>query len=473
MKPNVLLIVADQHRADCLGVEERYPVKTPNLDALAAGGVRFTHAFTPIPLCTPARVSLLTGLRPESAGYLWNYDLGPRIPAVDPDSDVWPRTLADAGYRSQYVGKWHVHPDLDPTAFGYDEYVSLDDYLAWREKEHPGNTMPRHDWDGVIDKLPTSESRTHWLACNTERFIREASAQDGPWHARLDFVEPHLPCQPTEDFARRYASDDIPAWGGFADPLRNKPYIQRQQLVSWGVDGRAWKDWAPIVARYYAVIEQMDDAIGRVLATLDETGQAENTIVIYTADHGDMCGSHGMMDKHHVMYDDVTRVPLIVRWPNRLTTPAVVDAFVCNMLDLPPTLTSLLELAPLTAQHGAAIFVPGTEGLPISDEVSNRDHIISTYNGQQFGLFTQRMIRSRQWKYVWNPTDIDELYDLEGDPFELENRVSDESLSGPLAVLRRDLYHQLVADGDRIMTSPWVARQLLEGRKIGVDAPRL
>lgn len=464
-QPNILLIVSDQHRLDCVGASNDYPVSTPNLDALAAAGVWFSSAYTPIPLCTPARQALLTGLRPEVNGTLWNYDAGSHIPALSPDSYSWPRELGAQGYRSHYAGKWHVNPDHDPTAFGYDEYVSMEDYDRWRAAEQLPEPASA-GWAGSVDPVTVDQARTHWLAQHTVEFIQNGG--DGPWHARIDFVEPHLPCHPVTEFADRYAPEDIPPWRNFADPLINKPYIQRQQLLNWEVENYTWDDWAPIVAKYYAAIAQMDDAVGRVLAALEASGEAENTIVIYTTDHGDMNGSHRMMDKHYVMYDDVVRVPLIMRWPGVIEPASQVDAFAYNMLDLPATITSLVGATAPPHTQGAALFDPESRPLTPSAAVRDRTHVVSTYNGQQFGLFTQRMLRTRDWKYVWNPTDLDELYDLHADPEEFVNVIGDEAHTALIADLRRRLYDHLSAEGDSMIANEWLSRQLLQSRKLEV-----
>lgn len=464
-RPNILLIVSDQHRFDSLGASGQYPFVTPHLDALARDGANFGAAYTPIPLCTPARQSLLTGRRPESNGGLWNYDMGPFTRSLDPSTYSWPRELTRNGYRTQYVGKWHVHPDHDPTSYGYEQYVPLESYDEWRGKQYPGKPMVE-DWFGGIDTVPTADSRTHWLADRTIDFIREAAFSGAPWHARLDLLEPHLPCQPVREFADRYPADSIPQWRDFDDPLIGKPYIQRQQLVTWGVEDYAWEDWAPIVARYYAIVEQLDDAIGTILMSLDELGVAEETLVIYTTDHGDMGGSHRMMDKHFVMYDNVVRVPLIMRWPARIPAGTTVDAFAYNTLDLAPTISAITGIAQPEFPHGATL-ITEAPGLAPSQAVLAREHVVATYNGQQFGLFTQRMIRTRAWKYVWNPTDVDELYNLERDPEEFVNCINDPDCAGTLAELRESLYKQLVVDGDTIVTTDWMVRQLREGRKLG------
>lgn len=467
-RPNILLIVSDQHRLDCLGVSNDYPVSTPNLDALARAGVHHRSAFTPIPLCSPARQSLLTGIRAESTGGLWNYDLGSRIPALDPSEFSWPRELQRSGYHSQYIGKWHVNPHHDPTSFGYDSWIPLEAYARWRDAEHPEHPISE-DWLGGIDPVPTAASRTHWMADRAIDFIRDASEGADPWHLRLDFLEPHLPCQPTQEFAQRYSAQTVPKWRDFEDALVGKPYIQRQQLLNWGVEGWSWEDWAPIVARYYAVITQLDDAIGSVLRALDEAG-AEDTLVVYTTDHGDLCGSHGMMDKHYVMYDEVVKVPLIVRWPDRIAANSVSNSFVYNMLDLAPTISAASGTAGPSVAHGVPLFDEQDGMLAPSAAAASRDHVVASYNGQQFGLFTQRMIRTRSWKYVWNPTDVDELYDLTADPEELANRIDDATLVDVLQDLRIRLYQHLLDEGDSIVGNDWMAAQLIRGTKLGNGA---
>lgn len=463
-RPNVLLIVADQHRADCVGALGLYPIRTPHLDALAASGTLYTSAFTPIPLCVPARQALLTGARPERFGGLWNYDQGPLVQALSPEAYSWPRELQRLGYWTQYLGQWHVNPDHGPTAFGYERYVGLEAYEEWRKEHFPGLSIGE-GWLGAVDPVPVEKSRTHWFAAEARKFIEQASTRPEPWHLRLDFVEPHLPCTPCAEFASQYLPEAIPAWPGARDPLVGKPYIQRQQRVTWGVAEYTWEDWAPMVARYYAVISQLDDAVGRVLGALRETGQDDSTFVIYTSDHGDMCGSHGMIDKHYVMYDDVVRVPLIVRLPGSRAPSGRVDDFVVNALDLPVTITEAAGLPPPPGCRGR-ILPRGDDREPLASALSPRAAVVSTYNGQQFGLYSQRMIRTREWKYVWNATDVDELYDLQHDPAELINRIADDSVSGLVADLRATLYAELIDEGDRLVANPWLRSQFLTSSKL-------
>jgi arylsulfatase A-like enzyme len=175
-----------------------------------------------------------------------------------------------------------------------------------------------------------------------------------------------------------------------------------------------------------------------------------------------MGGGHRMIDKHYVMYDDIVRVPLLVRWPGVTRPGSRSDAFVLNMTDLAMTL--LRKLDPATPQiHDARALQPLLDGSP--PPADWRDAVVSTYNGQQFGLYTQRMLRDRRWKYIWNLTDVDELYDLQEDPAELVNRVDDPALRPMLATMRQRLWHELESWGDYPPKSQWLRAQLLEGRK--------
>lgn len=460
-KPNILFIQSDQHRRDCTGHGGAYPVQTPNIDRLAHEGIRFEQAYTPMPLCCPARQALLNGRRPETFGALWNYDITLKIPALEPSEYTWTRDLKNSGYNLGYVGKWHVHPTHDPTSYGFDHYVSEGDYAAFRHDKYP-DVHFTNSWFGEEDPVTVEDSRTHWLADRATELIQQFSADDNPWHIRLDFPEPHLPCQPTAEFASMYDPKEIPEWGSFQDQFTDKPYIQRQQLLNWGVRDYTWEDWAPIVARYYAIITQMDAAIGKVLDSLDEMGLSDNTIVIYTADHGDMCGGHRMVDKHYVMYDDIVRVPLVIRWPTVISENTRTDDFVYNALDLPPTILEALGLKIPDFFQGRSM-LPILKGKEITDW---RKEVVSTYNGQQFGLYTQRMIRNRRWKYIWNTTDVDELYNLKNDPIELHNLIHKPEHTQVISDLRKKLYEILARDGDELARSPWMKNQLLSNGKI-------
>lgn len=462
-QPNVLLITADQLRHDCVGYSGVYPVSTPHLDALASQSVVFTQAYSPIPVCGPARQALLAGRRAETFGALWNAGGALPVASLSPDAFTWTKALADLGYASSFLGKWSVHPSLDATSFGYDAYIGEAEYRRYAEELFP-DVRFTGGFFGETNPIPVEHARTHWLAGKAVRELERLAAGGRPWHLALHFPEPHLPCRPSGRFASMYDPASVPEWAGFRETFADKPYIQRQQLYNWGVESWTWRQWAPVVARYYGVISQMDEAVGIVLSALESIGEADRTIVVFTADHGDLCGSHRMMDKHYILYDDVVRVPLLIRLPERRGREGVrCEKFVYPFLDLAPTLLEMLGVDPPERLHGRSL-LPLLAGEEPDDW---RTFVVSTYNGQQFGLYTQRMIRTDRWKYVWNTTDVDELYDLTLDPGELVNRIGDPANAELVAQLRRELYGQLAADGDALVANEWMRHQLLDGAKLG------
>ncbi len=460
-KPNILLIAADQQRYDCIGYAKQYPVQTPHIDKLAEKGAWFTNAYTPIPVCAPARQALLSGRRPETFGALWNYGAALEVSSLSPNEYTWVKDIKELGYRNSFIGKWSGHPKYGPAEYGFHQDITIKDYESFRGEKYP-DLKYKAGWMGEVDPVPCEDNVSHWLAAQAIRQIKQYAQGDEPWHIRLDFSGPHLPCRPSKEFAELYKGEDITPWASFHEDFHNKPYIQKQQLYSWNIENYTWEDWRETVALYYATITEIDHAIGEVLHTLEETGQAGNTIVIYTADHGDMCGSHRMIDKHYVLYDDVVKVPLIIRWDGIVSPGMIMDEFVCHSLDIPPTLLEILG-------KKAPDFFSGRSLVPFLQERQVEDwrtEAVSTYNGQQFGLYTQRMIRNNDWKYIWNTTDIDELYDLNNDPHELYNIIGQERNQSLIQELRRKLYETLLEEGDGLVKSSWMQNQLLNNKKI-------
>jgi arylsulfatase A-like enzyme len=209
------------------------------------------------------------------------------------------------------------------------------------------------------------------------------------------------------------------------------------------------------------MVSLLDAQIGRILDRLDELGIAEDTLVVYTTDHGDMCGDHRMIDKHYIMYDGVVRVPLLARWPARASAGRVCDSFVTNAMDLPSTFCDAAGLEAPGTFRGSSL-VPLMTG---DEPTDGRDDIYCAYHGNQFGLYSQRMVRDRRWKYVWNPTAEDELYDLASDPGELRNLATQADHSEELARLRRRLVGWMEQTRDRLLNT-WTRVQLLENRKV-------
>ena len=457
---NILLVHSDQHRFDCVGVNGHPLIQTPHMDRLAAEGVNFTHAFTPCPLCVPERNSLLHGQWNTQHLCIANFDTeAPRPPAEDLPTYVQP--FRDAGYFMGYVAKWHVSKTRGPLDYGFHENVGEGQYFKWRADQGLPPRPREHKWFGEPDPHITPEqSKLAWGAGHAIRMMEQCAAAGQPFFIRWDPTEPHLANVVPEPYHSMYPPESIEPWSSYPDPFEGKPYIQAQQLRTWKLDQWTWHDWAPVVSRYLGEISLIDAQLGRMLAALDRLGLADDTLVIYTTDHGDMCGGHGMIDKHFIMYDDVVRVPMMMRWPGRIPAGHVCPAFVPHAVDLA---TTFLDVAGLSAPDT----FKGRSLLPLMEGGcdNGRPDIFSMYHGNQFGLFTQRMVRDRRWKYVWNATAQDELYDLESDPGELHNLATAPECRGELARLRERLVAWM-EEIDDCSLNTWTRVQVLEGLKV-------
>ncbi|MDI9497936.1 MAG: sulfatase-like hydrolase/transferase [Bacillota bacterium] len=468
--PNILLILGDQHRADCVGVANRHAppdvtvqpaALTPRLDRLGREGAVFTRAYTPAPVSAPARQALLSGRAPESFGALWNPNFIP-TPTVKPEPGQHVAALRRAGYRSCLVGKWNSSMEHGPADFGFDCHIDPALHLQELARSHPDLEWTG-GWLGETSPLTPEETAVGWGARQVERRLADFAGTQDPWFIRWDLAEPHLPCRPPACFMELFTDRELEPWAGFADPLEGKPYIQSQQLLNWELEEH-WNDWdwwQPVVRRYLAVIAEIDAAVGRVLDVLEEIGQARDTLVIYSSDHGDLCGAHGMLDKHYVLYDDVTRVPLLLRWPAGVRGAVVRSEPVCSMFDIGATIIDACGLDGADPGLGESLLplARGAEG-------GGRDAVVMAAHGQQFGLHTQRGLRTADWLYVWNLTDVDELYDCRRDPGQRENRIADPACAVILAALRKRLHKELRRRGDPFVGTPWTDRQLLDGRQV-------
>jgi arylsulfatase A-like enzyme len=459
MQPNILLIQSDQHRFDCMGVNGHPMLQTPHLDQLAAEGMNFTHAFCPIPMCVSTRNSLMYGQWPTGHLAITNWNTETPRPAKD-GLPTFSQSLRECGYTLGYVGKWHIHPHKNALDYGFHVYVPIKQYTSWRVNQGLPPRPRAQGWLGEIDPhITPEESKLAWSANLVIRLLEQAAQTNNPFFIRWDPDEPHLPNIVPEPYFSMYPPENLPSWPNFPDSLSGKPYIQQQQRRTWQIENWTWDDWAPVVSRYLGEISLLDAQIGRVLAALAALGLAGKTLVVYTTDHGDLCGGHGMIDKHFIMYDEVVRVPLIIRWPGVIAAGSQNDAFIINALDLAATFCDVAG-APIPATFSGQSLVPLVKG----EKAMRRQDVYAMYHGCQFGLFTQRMVRDYHWKYVWNATAEDELYHLSSDPAELHNLATDLAAQPELTRLRHRLVAWMEETRDLIL-NPWIKTQLLEGLK--------
>lgn len=463
-RPNILLIHSDQHRYDCVGAHGHRLVQTPHLDRLAAEGATFCHAFTPIAICTPARASLLTGAWPTTHGSLC-------IPGTEgyrsarPELPVLTRLLHDAGYSTSWVGKFHREVEGAPTDHGVENYVCYSGYKEWRAAQGLAPEPFVHGLYGEVDEAcPPDKSGLHWQCDRVLELLERARESERPFFMRWDPPEPHLPARAPRELADLYPPETIAPWPSFPDSLEGKPYAQRFYRDVWGLQEWTWDDWAPIVSSYLGVITLLDRQIGRLLAWLEERGLMENTLVIYSTDHGDYCGGHGSIDKHFAMYDDLMRVPLLVRWPGHVQAGTRPESFVSNEIDIART---ILEAAQIEAPPS---FV-GHDLVSLANGAPGRDDIFAQYFGTHCALYSMRMVRDQRWKYIYSPGG-DELYDLETDPGELVNRIADPHCAAERARLKRRLWEWMQKASDPL-ANQWTRVHLLGGTLVPGPTRRL
>lgn len=467
--PNILLIMTDQHRYDALGhVNQR--IKTPHLDQLAREGTRFTRAYTPCSLCTPARASILTGLYPHDHGLLTNNDMYHVLnPELHDRVQAFSSLLRTQGWNCGYVGKWHVGHDKLPSTFGFEgmdipDYGKLDDYAPYLEYLKK-NGLEKPGRSGLTWTGP-SEATVPWYLTEVARdMVKRYAKEEQPFCLWLNYWGPHAPYFCEEPYASMYDPASIPEWPNFRDSLEGKPNTHRR-FIETGFEGsrdKPWEHWRELVAKYWGKTTAIDAQIGRLLETLRETGCAENTLVVFTTDHGDATGMHGgLFDKGSHMYEETMHIPMITRWPERIAAGGQCGEFV-SLLDLMPT---FLDLAGIDAPYELA----GSSLLPLlaGEQKDWRDCFVAEWHGHRF-LNSQRMLRQGTYKYVFTPGNIDELYDLDADPHEFHNLIDNPDHSTTLESLRRRLMQHLLDEKDPLRFG---AASFLPGAE-GIPRPEL
>ena len=478
-RPNILWICTDQQRYDTLGAQGNGHVRTPHLDQLWRSGAAFTHAYCQSPICTPSRASFLTGTYPSTCHNTRNGNdrFVERFPLVT-------RLLADAGYDCGLIGKLHL-----ASAYGRIEARTDDGYRYWRYSHGPRDDWPvGHDYadwvrqhGSVLGELiqdpagvPAPLHQTTWCAERTIEFISEPRAADTPWLACVNIYDPHPPFNPPQEYRERFDPAAMPG------PLfRDSDLAQQERLAAIDfqsrgrpphdldirspvipespgredsagsgarADGRSSlpphataRDAHTLQAAYYAMIELIDDQMGRMLDALRDTGQADHTLVTFTSDHGEMLGDHGLIQKGCRFYEGLVRVPLILAWPGTIRAGLVSDALV-ELTDLAP---SLLEAA------GAAVpeWMQGRSLLPLAGGVADprhhRDAVLCEYFDALDAPDATRatMYRERRYKLVvYHGHGLGELYDLERDPGEFDNLWDDPAHATLKANLLLDSY---------------------------------
>ena len=438
-RPNVLVIMTDQHSKHFLGCYGNRIVRTPNLDRLAAEGMRFTSAYCPAPLCVPSRMSFMTGRTP-SRNRVWNNQgiLGAGVP-------TWPHVVAAAGYETSLVGRMHFcGPDQRHGFTGrpIGEYSALHPGSPYKST-HPKARIYYHGGSGQSRSCVEQAGRgrtsyQHFDERVTEKaceYLRERSrSPEVPFAATVGLVLPHCPFIAPKPLYDYYADKVDPPLTGGDEP----PTIRRFRRFRGILDPLPEERIRVARTAYYGMCEHLDMLIGRILACLDETGLAENTLVVYCTDHGEMAGEHGCWWKSNY-YEGSVGVPMIARLPGTVPAETVTGA-VCNLVDLGPTFADVAG-AKMPDVDGRSLW-PTLKGRHPDDWV---DETTSEFCDGVGGLYLPcRMIRSGPWK-LWAYADGEKLppalFNLEEDPHEQHDLGQDAAA----ADVRDELLDKLFA----------------------------
>jgi arylsulfatase len=451
-RPNILLFCTDQQRFDTLHALGNANIRTPNLDRLVSQGVAFTNAYCQTPICTPSRASFLTGCYPSTLHVTRNGNqffpshLAPRLIS---------RMLTEAGYDCGMVGKFHlsssyqrVEPRLDD---GYrlfewshaprpDWPVEQQGYMRWlRDQGVDFKTAygARRFPDRPTEFNSGIAARHHEVTWCTETAVSWLRGQlKAPWFITVNTYAPHPPFHPPPEFLERIEASSIPLplWG--PDELRNQAHFSRVDFQSKPRDPSTYPS-RYMKAAYYAQIEFVDHSFGQVLDALEATGQGENTLIVFTADHGEAMGDHGLRHKGCRFYEGLAHVPLILSWPARWK--ARRNSALVELTDIVPTLLEAIGLP-------VPDWVQGKSLLPLAggaaDASAHRPFVRCEYHDAlDLPDHTHaNMLRNERYKLVcYHGHAAGELYDLEKDPDEFRNLWLDPAHGA----LRQDLMKQL------------------------------
>ena len=467
-RPNILLVITDQQRADTMPGEAPPALRTPHLHWLAERGTTFRNAFCTSPICTPARCSILTGLYPHTTGVVANYQ--PEDPGMSVPEEA--RMLADylrpEGYACGYSGKWHLPTGDDRR--GFSDFVErltqwdvdsedTDDALQFgrRVGVELGDTYTTYlnpaehnaPQTGGATKLPLAFHPSTLMAQRAASFVRRMADDPRPFCLVYSCIEPHplgtiyniSPCP----FDRMYAPAQMPL-----------PVTRRDARAPLIVRSRNYKGLLPtddysdaelqaMTAGYFGAVSYVDHLLGILLEALLSTNQFDDTLILFTSDHGEMLGHHRMLKKGPVMFDDMVRVPLLAKAPN--VCESSEEGGLVSHVDLVPTALSYAGLTPPANLPGLDLrgCIEGSKGPPCTG-------LPMEYHSTTWGdaAWPLRAWRTRDWKYVEAPGGDDELYHLTEDPGETRNLASDPKCAVVRHGLRDDLHAWVRGSAD-----PW------------------
>ncbi|HEX5432296.1 MAG TPA: arylsulfatase [Bryobacteraceae bacterium] len=452
-RPNILLLMADQLRGDCVGADGNKDIQTPNLDRLASEGARFRCAYSSTPSCTPARAALLTGLSPWHHGMLGYGRVAEHYPVE------MPRSLAQAGYYTEVIGKCHYYPQRNVHGF---EQALLDesgrvetpdfrsDYRSWfwsvAPDLNPDKTgLSWNDYRGAPYALPEELHPTHWIGETAVRFLRKYQRPE-PFFLKVSFERPHSPYDPPQRFWKQYQDRDLP----------------RAQAGEWAKryaprSGPGYEIWHGDLGEqqvresrqgYYGNVSFVDEQIGRILEILEQRKLLDETLIVFLSDHGDMTGDQHLWRKCYA-YEPSARIATLLRWPSGLAAAkrGQVLSQPIEIRDILPTLLDAAGAPPPDTKLDGQSLLELVRGGAKWREYIDLEHDVCYSPENHWNALTD----GRQ-KYIFHAQNGEEqLFDLVNDPYELHDLAAEPTRAKALLLWRRRLTNHLAERGDQFV----------------------
>jgi arylsulfatase A-like enzyme len=476
-RPNVLFIWTDEQRADTMKVYGNNKIHTPNLNKLASESIVFEHAYVSQPVCTPSRSTVLTGLWPHSNGCVEN-----NIPLPD-DVPCLPELVNDPEYRTGYLGKWHLGDEIF-AQHGFEEWVSIEDnyirfYSDGRDRNaessyctylkslgYQPDTSTGTFSRSFAARLPIEHCKPKFLERQVCDFMTRH--KNSPFIMHVNFLEPHMPF--FGPLNNEHTMDEIDLPINFNDPLEaNEPLLYRQRHEQYLRQGYGKNDlnteagWRRLIANYWGLVTQVDLSVGAILEKLEALGIADNTIVVYMSDHGDMMGAHRLLAKT-VMYEESVKVPWLMRIPWVSHDQKIMKGRYSH-IDLMPTLLDAMHCS------DAAVKLPGRSLVPVirGEETYSDDVFIEWNPALQRGkpltsmpsisdadskrvheAYTRTVITQDGWKLCLSDQDKSQLFNLNIDPGETTNLFDQGKYSGKIDKLKKKIFAWQKRVGDTV-----------------------
>lgn len=445
-RPNILVILADDHRYDALGFLDHPFLETPTLDRLAKEGVHFKNAVVTTSLCSPSRASILTGLYAHNHRVVDNYN------PISEDLTYFPKYLQENGYDTAFVGKWHMGGEIDHPQPGFDHWVAFKGQGVYfadpAQAKVKGRYVPQVSRDGLNvngERVPQKGYITDELTEYSTDWLKERSG-DKPWMLYLSHKAVHADFLPENKYAYSYEDETFEkpkTWLDLPDAFRDVPmWVKNQRNSRHGTEFAYYSDLdlGTYYKRYCETIRSIDDSTAAVMKQLEDAGELDNTVILYLGDNGFLFGEHGLIDKRNA-YEASVRIPMLMRFPNGVKGGQTLNEVVAN-IDVGPTMLDFAGVPVPEHMDGRSM-----KGLVTGESDEWRDYLLYEYYWERNYPQTPTMhaVLGERYKYiryhgVW---DVDSLHDLENDPEERINLINSPEHQEIVTQLNKRLFELL------------------------------